>query len=376
MPTTASRPPARPRTSDDRRRRRDEAAATKPTFKENLWFWAKALTIILLLRAFIFEPYRIPSESMENTLLVGDFLIVSKLHYGPRTPNTIGIPFTRIYVPGLELPQTRLPGFSEPKRGDVIVFNYPSDQDIERGAIPEAVPIERRFPYIKRLVALPGDTVAVLDKVLHINGEPVPLAPTMKQRWRVIGTGATRPNARQLEEMGILLLRGSDRREGAVLAAPREYVVEASPGGIEALVARPDVARAEPYVLDEAFQDGLFGANPDHVPAQVIPAEGLTVPLNARTLPLYAEVIQRYEGHDVEVGPGGEVQVDGRPATSYTFRQNYYFAMGDNRDNSVDGRWWGVVPETHLIGKALFTFLSFKAEPPFVRLGRFFRPIP
>ena len=372
MPTTA------PRSTSDRRKRREAKAksAAKPTLKENLWFWAKALTIILLLRAFIFEPYRIPSESMENTLLVGDFLIVSKLHYGPRTPNTIGIPFTRIYVPGLEFPQTRLPGFSEPQRGDVFVFNYPAAEDIERGSIPETVPIERRFPYIKRLMGLPGDTLAVLDKVLHINGEPIPLQPTMKQRWKVIASGGTRPNARQLEEMGIVLEVGSDRRQGSVLVEPREYVVVASPADLEPFVARADVDRVEPYVLSETWRDDTFNANPDHVTPQVIPGAGVTVPLNARTLPLYAEVIQRYEGRDLQI-VDGEVRIDGQPATSYTFTQDYYFAMGDFRDNSVDSRWWGVVPETHLVGKAVFTFLSFRRWiPPIPRLNRFFRPIP
>ncbi|MEM1117312.1 MAG: signal peptidase I [Bacteroidota bacterium] len=370
MPTTASR------LADRRKRRKEKAKArAKPTLKENLWFWAKALTIIILLRAFIFEPYRIPSESMENTLLVRDFLIVSKLHYGARTPATIGIPFTRIYLPGLELPQTRLPGFSEPKRGDVIVFNYPSAEDIERGSISEAVPVERRFPYIKRLMGLPGDTLAVLDKVLHINGEPVPLQPTMKQRWKVTATGGTRPNARQLEEMDILLEIGSDRRQGSVLAEPREYVVVATPEALEPFVARDDVARVEPFALDESWRDELFNANPDHVPPQVIPGEGITVPLNARTLPLYAEVIQRYEGRDLRID-GNRILVDGQPAASYTFGQDYYFAMGDFRDNSVDSRWWGVVPETHLVGKATFTFLSFTQGFPIPRLNRFFRPIP
>ena len=345
--------------------------------KENLWFWAKAIVIILLLRTFIFEPFRIPSESMEDTLLVGDFLIVSKLNYGPRTPATVGVPFTRVYLPGVELPQTRLPGFSEPARGDVVVFNYPPSVDVVRGAIPESVPIERRDPYIKRIVGVPGDTVAVLDKVLHLGGEPVPLAPTMKQRWRVVATGGTRPNARQLDALGVFLLPGSDRREGAAVAEPREYDVFATPVGVAALEALPEVARVEPFVLDEDWRDPTYGKNPDHVPPFVVPGRGRTVRLDARTLPTYAEAIARYEGRALAVGPGGAVTVDGEPAETYTFRQDYYFVMGDFRDNSVDSRYWGFVPETHLVGKALFTFLSFERYlPPIPRLRRFFQPIP
>ena len=173
-------------------------------------FWVKAIAIILVLRVFLFEPYRIPSESMEDTLLVYDFLIVSKLHYGARTPATIGIPFTGIYIPGFRLPQTRLPGFSEPTRGDVAVFNYPPAVDVVRGQIPESIPTERRAPYIKRLIGMPGDTLAVLDKLVHIDGEPYPLRNDMKQRWRVVGTGAGRANVRQLDELGIELVPGSD----------------------------------------------------------------------------------------------------------------------------------------------------------------------
>ena len=340
-------------------------------------FWAKALVVILLLRALVFEPFRIPSESMEDTLLNRDFLIVSKLHYGARTPSTLGVPFTRFYLPGLSLPQTRLPGFSEPRRGDVAVFNYPAAVDVERGEIDEAVPVERRAPYIKRIVAVSGDTLAVLDKVLHINGRPVPLAPTMKQRWHVTGTGATRPNARQLEDVGVEFVKNSDLRRGPTVAVPREYDVTATPVEAAALEARADVARVEPFVLDEGYRDALYGKNPDHVPPLVVPGRGLTVPLTDAALATYAEPIVRYEGRRLERAADGGVLVDGAPAETYTFTKDYYFAMGDFRDNSVDSRYWGFVPETHLVGKALFTFLSFERYlPPIPRLSRFFRPIP
>ncbi len=372
MPTTISRPNRR-RTGAARTRRGD-AAPTKPTFRENVWFWVKALAVILILRAFIFEPYRIPSESMENTLLVGDFLIVSKLHWGPRTPSTIGIPFTPIHVPGLTLPQTRLPGFTEPHRGDVAVFNYPASVDVERGRIPEALPVERRAPYIKRIMGVPGDTLAVYDAVLHINGSPVPLAPTMKRRWLVTSAASTRPNARQLEEMGVGF--DGDRVEGGAFVEPREYYVTGTPVQMRALQARDDVARVEPFILDEGYRDGTYGINPHHVPPVLIPGEGITVPLNARTLPQYAEAIRRYEGHDLRI-EGDRVLIDGVTASSYTFAQDYYFAMGDFRDNSVDSRYWGFVPKTHLVGKATFTFLSFESYlPPIPRFSRFFRPIP
>ena len=271
-PATASRSRAARR---DRAARRERPP--KPTVRENVWYWVKAILVILILRAFIAEPYRIPSESMEDTLLVGDFLIVSKLHWGPRTPATLGIPFTRVYLEGLEAPQVRLPGFAEPQRGDVAVFNYPASQDVVVGEIPASVPIERRGPYIKRIMAVPGDTVAVFDKVLHVNGTPVPLAPTMKQYWVVVGTGDGRPNERQFAEMGVELQRGSDLRDGGGYASPRQYVVNATPVEAEAVRALPQVARVEPYIQPEEVVDATFGANPDHLSPRVVPGAGMTV---------------------------------------------------------------------------------------------------
>ena len=365
MPTPA---PSRPR---DARRQRP----AKPTLRENAWYWVKAILAILVLRAFVAEPYRIPSESMEDTLLVGDFLIVSKVHWGPRTPATVGVPFTQLYLPGVRLPQVRLPGFDEPERGDVVVFNYPASVDVVRGEIPDTVPIERRAPYIKRLMAMPGDTMAVLDKVLHVNGEPVPLAPTMKQRWRVLLAGADRPNARQLDAMGVQF--DGDRLDPAgALASPREFYAFATPPEVAALEALPAVARVEPFILDERYVDQTYRANPDHVAPRVVPAAGMTVALTDATLPVYGEAIARHEGRRLARAPDGGVLVDGAPATTYTFTQDYYMAMGDFRDNSVDSRYWGFVPHSHLVGKATFTFLSFKGSFPFVRPGRFFRPIP
>ena len=356
-------------------------AKKKPTFKEDVRFWIKAIIVFLILRAFIGEPYRIPSESMEDTMLVGDFLIVSKLHYGPRTPSTIGVPSTGIYVPGIRLPHTRLPGFSEPERGDVVVFNYPAAFDVARGEIPESVPFDRRAPYIKRLVAVPGDTVAVLDKVLHIDGRAVPLQPTMKQRWRVTSVDSERPNARVLAEADIEFVEGSDVRRGGVLADPRQYDIVATPGEAREIEALDFVASVDPFVLPEQAEQPMIypqdsGWNSDQYGPILVPGEGMTVPIDSATWSAYAEVIQRYEGKPVGITPAG-FTVQNNVVTEYTFEQDYFFVMGDNRDNSVDGRYWGFVPKSHLIGKAIGTFISFESFlPPIPRLGRFFRPIP
>ena len=350
-------------------------------WKETVRFWVIAILVIAFVRSFFFEPYRIPSESMEDTLLVGDFLIVSKLHYGPRTPGTLGIPLTPLYLPGLQFPQRRLPGFSEVKRGDVVVFNYPAARDVVRGQIPNSVPIERRDPYIKRIVAVPGDTVAVVDKVLYLNGVPQPLRPTMAQHWRVTSTGDTRPGATELGDLGVQFM-GDVPTPGGQATSPRQYVVTATEAEAVTLAERGDVAGVEPFVRPEnndhsglQFPPGS-GSSPDQFPPIVVPQAGATVPLNAETWPGLREIINRHEGHEAEAIGDSVFVIDGVPANSYTFGQDYYFAMGDSRDNSVDGRYWGFVPSDHMVGKAVFIFISMKKWlPPIPRLNRFFRGI-
>ncbi|MEM1056130.1 MAG: signal peptidase I [Bacteroidota bacterium] len=381
-------PPSNGRTASRTASKRKKKEKVKPTFKENVQFWVKAILIIIFLRAFIFEPYRIPSESMEDTLLVRDFLIVSKLHYGPRTPNTIGVPFTRIYLPGLEFPQTRLPGFSPPERGDVVVFNYPARRDVERGPIAADVPIERRAPYIKRIVGVPGDTLAVVDKVLTLNLQSVPLGETLKQRWVVFSETRDRPTEGQLDEMGIFYQRGSDE---VTAAGVRAFTVDATPDGARSLEALPGIDRVDPWVLPDSvtFRDftgpdqldlifnPALGWNPDQYGPLQIPGMGTTIEVNEATMEVYREVIEQYEGVEVAAQRGGGFLFNGVPRDAYTFQQDYFFVMGDNRDNSVDSRWWGLVPESHLVGKAVFTFLSFERWiPPIPRFDRFFRPVP
>lgn len=334
------REPRRKRTPEER----------KAEFRESVRFWFWAIIITLILRAFIIEPYRIPTPSMEETLLVGDFLFVSKLHYGPRTPNTLGVPFTGVYLRGLEFPQARIPGFGSVGRGDVAVFNHP----------PEAGPIERRTPYIKRLVGLPGDKVLILDKVLYVNDERYPLTAEQMQRWRVEPEEDQPLSASMIRGMGIDLV-------GQVREPRPAYVVNATPVGREGLLAHPAIGLVEPFVEPENLRHpGIFppgaGYNADHYGPLAVPRSGDTVELNEQTWAAYRSVITRYEGRAAEQRPDGTFVIDGETVTSYTFEQDYYFALGDNRDNSEDSRFWGFVPHDHLVGKAVMVFFSLDFE--------------
>jgi signal peptidase I len=365
--------------------RRGRKPKQKETWQETLRFWIVAIVVITTVKAFLITPFQIPSESMQRTQLVGDFLFVSKLHYGARTPNTIGIPFTNIYLKGIEFPQTRLPGFSEIQRGDVAVFNYPYHTDLVSGEVfPVTIPIERRAPFIKRIVGMPGDTLALLDKRLYINGRPGPQWPGVMNDRRVVWTDrAQRLREEFMAEHGIEYARGYEQ-----MLPDQQVAVNATEEAAEALKALPSVADVVPLSVPEG-QGGneIFprGApfNRDHYGPFLVPAEGMTVPLTVQTWPLMELVVNRYERRRL-TREGDRFLLDGEPALAYTFAQNYYFMMGDNRDHSFDSRYWGIVPEDHVVGKAVLTFFSLNKEGggslfdtkwPIFRFDRFFKPI-
>ena len=330
--------------------------------KDHVIEWTKtivfAVVVISLVHLFIFQPFVVPTPSMANTIVPNDYIIVSKLHYGPLTPRSIGIPFLRAYLPGIQLPSTRLPGFTDPARGDVVVFHLPTDD----------VPVDQRTPYLKRLVALPGDTLAVRDKQLFINGEPQPRPAQAQTLWSV---HLTDPRVRLTEER--LAEAGVGHSHGRV--SPTQEVIEATTEAARALEQLPYVERVEPLpgsTSEEPFPLGTTWTEDNYGPLY-IPKAGDVVPLTDATWPLYGELITRYEGHTARRAGPDQYLIDGQPAGAYTIEQDYYFAMGDNRDNSLDSRFWGFVPEDHLMGKAVATFFSRDGLVP--RFSRMFRPI-
>ena len=335
--------------------------------KGQLRQWGEAVLfaaiVVLIVRTLFFDLFRIPTPSMEKNLLVGDYLFVSKLHYGTRLPMTLGVPFTSWHLPGVEFPYTRLPGFSEIERGDAVVFNYP----------PNEAPIDRKMHYIKRVIGMPGEAIGVRDKVVQVNGEPLPLAAGMQQFWYVYKSDPRyRLPSSRLRELGISDVRPT--RDPAVVR------VLGTRRAIEAMNAWPWIERVEPYIArDDAYSSLMYPSGRDYTPDNygpiTIPAEGETVTLTNENWSVYEPAISRYEGHSTQQTGANTFLIDGEPATTFTFTQSYYFVMGDNRDNSEDSRFWGFVPEDHIVGKALFTYFSWNGDSNLPRFSRIFRGI-
>ncbi len=305
------------------------------------WAWLRvvvgAVLAAVLLRAVVFEAYRIPSESMEDTLLVGDFVFVSKLAYGAMVLGH------------------RLPGLARPRRGDVVVFHYPPGLEAR---------VESRAPYIKRLVGLPGDTVALAAKRVSVNGAAVASPPLGRLYWQV-STDGPPPTAEALAAVGV---DAAPERLGA-----GEWLLDALPDAAARVAALEGVVSVVPYLRPPGDGSAAFPISErysldDYGPV-VVPRRGLTVRLDERAVGLYRVAIARDEGHRLEQSAGG-VLVDGRPAETYTFAQDYYFVLGDHRDDSADSRVWGFVPARNLIGRAERVYFSWDAAAGAVRWDR------
>lgn len=294
-----------------------------------------AIAFALALRVLAFEAYRIPSTSMEDTLLVGDFVLVSKVHYGARVLGH------------------RLPGMGRIGRGDVVVFNYPPD------LAPDPA---RRLPYIKRIVGLPGDTLAVVAKEVRIGDRALAAPRQSRQSWWATGT---LPSAEVLDALG---LAGRVERLGRA-----QWAVSATRAQADALAAQDGVETVEPRLRplgdgSASFPPAFRYSLDDYGPV-LVPRAGDTVVLDDLNWPILRPVIERFEGHTAERTAEGFL-IDGRPSDTYTLTQNYYFALGDSRDDSADSRTWGFVPFDHVIGKAVGIYFSWDETAGAVRWGR------
>jgi len=351
-------------TRDRTRTDEDEAPASE---KSELRQWGEAFivafVIVLIVRTLFFDLFRIPTPSMEQNLLVGDYLFVSKLHYGTRMPMSIGVPFTSIYLPGARFPYKRFGGFSSVHRGDPIVFNHP----------PKQGPIDQKLHYIKRVIGMPGENISVQNKVVHIDGRPLPLGKRMQQYWLVTKSDARYQIPRvRMREIGI--------SEVAPTRSATTVRILATPAAVRQVQEWSWVQSVKPYVTEnENFGPRMYPDQRSYTPDQYgpvhIPKKGETVTLTDENWPVFKPVIVRYEGQDARQMTDSTFAIEGERTTTYTFQQDYYFVMGDNRDNSKDSRFWGFVPMDHVVGKAIFTYFSWDYDSWMPRFGRIFNPI-
>lgn len=382
--------------------------------KSQLREWGDALLFAgvaaLIIRSLFIEAFMIPTSSMERTLMAGDFLFVSKFHYGARMPMTpLSVPFihnkikvgdfiSQSYSKLFTFPYMRLPGLEEVERNDIVVFNFPAHdvQDLGDGAgLVDVVSMKEN--YIKRCVAVPGDELEVREQQIFINGKEGWNPPNMQYEYLLESNGQSF-NQKRLNQLGFRkyvpqspnMPRNPELNRNANwipvnnprLSGHHGYIV-LMPDSIRDILAtfdnvvKVDVVSDNPgrfnssrsiYPTKNNLSGELFPFNIDNYGPITIPAKGMEIELTDKNLSLYWRVIDVYEEHELE-RKGGKVYIDGSEATSYTFEMNYYWMMGDNRHNSEDSRFWGFVPENHIVGRPLFIFFSY--EPDFgVRWSR------
>lgn len=328
------------------------------------WIEAIFLAIIaaIIIRTFFFEAYTIPTSSMEKSLLVGDYLFVSKINYGARLPMTpLAFPFAhnkmpftnnvKSYSERLKLPYFRFPGFQNIERNDVVVFNFPLD--IEN-------PVDKRENYIKRCVGLPGDQFQIIDRQIVVN-EQKQNFPKEGQFEYFVKTKDSHLSQDQIASLNIT--------DGGPIQSDTGYVGKyaLTAETLQKIKALPNVISVEEIQRPKGLsliEEPVFPEDPRHYPWNLdnygplpIPAAGQTVILDTANIAIYRDLIEQYEGNEIKQ-ISTDFTINGVATNQYTFKMNYYFMMGDNRHNSLDSRFWGFVPEDHIVGKAILVFFS------------------
>ncbi|WP_299109197.1 signal peptidase I [uncultured Tenacibaculum sp.] len=372
--------------------------ATEATYIENRslqprtalgeWVSSIAFAIIAatLVHTYFMQPYTIPTSSLEKTLLVGDYLFVSKFHYGARVPmTTVSAPMVHDTIPGLglksfmsddknkegllnklTLPYMRLPGLQKIKRNDIVVFSWPADSLASMWGDTSGKhtykPIDKRTNYVKRSVGIPGDSLEVRDGYVFINGQQTVLPDRAKPQWiHLVETGGEKFAPGAIQKYNI--------REGSV-TKDGKYYLNLTDDEAAAIAKDPIVKSVKKQLQPKGhYNKAVFPHDPryawssDNFGPIYIPKKGATVTLNAATIPFYEQIIRRYENNDLTIF-GDDIYINGKKANTYTFKQDYYWMMGDNRQNSLDARNWGYVPFDHVVGKPVMIWLSWDAKAP------------
>jgi signal peptidase I len=408
--------------------KRDTKPATKAL--DTLGSLTFALIVATFVHTYFIQPFVIPTSSLEKSLLVGDFLFVSKFHYGARTPitpiaapmvhDTLPLIKTKSYLERPQLPYFRFPALQKIERNDIVVFNWPTDtlyhmyKDADKKYYK---PIDKKTNYVKRCTAIPGDKLEIKNGLIFINGKESILptrtklqyfyeiklkdesADEIKQTYEIM-------ESRPFFEISNEIWDNSDFKDELIKKYNFEEINRDSSKSIvtgditQQLFDALKLTQSKSYfhgnltfdtyerlktdskvekinrIISKESEDGIFPDFKDGIPNSTrnwnhdnmgpiyIPEAGKTVTINKETLPFYKMIITEYEHHKLEVN-GNEIKIDGKPVTSYTFAQNYYWMMGDNRHNSLDARYFGFTPENHIVGKPIFIWMSFDLDNVF-----------
>ena len=360
-----------------------------------------AVVAATIVHTYFMQPFTIPTSSLEKTLLVGDFLFVSKFHYGARTPmtpisfpmvhDTIPVIKTKSYLKKPQIPYFRFPGFQKIKRNDIVVFSWPPDTltNITDPRSPVDIkPLDKKSNYVKRCVALPGDSLEIRDGYVFINGKQNVLPSRAKLEfsyWVKYKSPQSRLSENQLYELyGI-----TDGTVELNQETGEFRIASVTEDVANRLKNHPNVASIRRAISPSGEMDiqryydennniitntkvifpnsGLVQWNTDNMGPLYIPKAGATVNITPETLPLYRRIIEVYEGSEIGIDnkisqSGTQVLLNGNPLTQYTFKLDYYWMMGDNRNNSQDARMWGFVPFTHVVGKPVFVWMSWDSN--------------
>ena len=358
--------------------------------------WVDAIIFAVIaasiIRIFLIEAYTIPTSSMEKSLLVGDYLFVSKVSYGPKVPNTpLSFPFvhhtlpltesTKSYLEWIRLPYYRFPGLACIRNMDVVVFNYPDGDTLSSKLQSNASyyqlirqygrntvwnnrqyfgdiiarPVDKRENFIKRCIGIPGDTIRIIDRVVYINGKPEQ-NPGNRQFKYLVKTNGNPINQKNFEKLDITEAISTDNIDS--------YELTLSDASLMKLKQYSNVISIQPEVLPKDNWDpnifpfdSTYRWNVDNFGPIWIPKQGVTIPISMKNICVYKRIIGVFEGNNLVIRDG-KIFINGKDATEYTFKMNYFWMMGDNRHNSMDSRYWGFVPDDHIVGKAVFVWLS------------------
>ncbi|CAN1549491.1 Peptidase S26A, signal peptidase I [Spirosomataceae bacterium] len=335
-----------------------------------------AVVAATLIRGLFLEAYTIPTGSMEKSLLINDFLFVSKVHYGARTPKTIlqvplthqKIWFTEIpsFSDAIQIPNFRLPGFTSVKNGDVVVFNYPGcpERPDPYGGF-DKYPVDLRTNYIKRCIGIGGDVVDIRNSEVYVNNKKFDNATGTQKYYKIESN--TNINEKLFEKLGIEN-KGEGSENGKIY-----YSINATESALAELKKYDFVTNIFPDIIAKgdtsdqnynAFphQTTLFSNNRDNFEPFTVPKKGMKIQLTDKNIAMYKSVITVFDLNKNAEYKNGKIFIDGKQVNEYTFNQDYYFMMGDNRYESDDSRFWGFVPADHIVGKAVFIWMSIDAN--------------